>query len=93
MAQNNRAYTYEDAGFNGFMRRTLNSNINNGSLSQMARNSTTMSSLNFDNLQVSGSLGDTLEIGRILLNGADGQIDVRDEDSSDVVVRIGEINA
>ena len=92
--QNDRSkpYTYAEAGFNGFLRRTLSSRQTTGTLRDMSRTTTPPSQLNFDNMQVSGSLGDTVEIGRILLNGADGQIDLRADASDDVVVRLGELN-
>ena len=92
MQRNNKPYTYAEAGFNGFLRRSIGSKATTGSLREMSRTTAPPTQLNFDNMQVSGSLGDTLEIGRILLNGADGQIDLRADASDDVVVRIGELN-
>ena len=92
MPKNNRSLTYEDAGFNGFLRRTIASNPSVLTLAQMARSSTRQSNLNFDNMQVSGSLGDTLEVGRILIDGAsgDGRIDGHDS-SANTVWRLGDL--
>lgn len=92
MQRDSKPYTYLEAGFNGFLRRSINTRATAGTLRDMSRTSTPPTQLNFDNMQVSGSLGDTLEIGRILLNGADGQIDLRADATDDVVVRIGELN-
>ena len=92
MQRDNKPYTYVEAGFNGFLRRSIGSKATTGTLREMSRTTAPPTQLNFDNMQVSGSLGDTLEIGRILLNGADGQIDLRADATDDVVVRIGELN-
>ena len=79
-------YSYSDAGFNGFLRRTLNSNPNANTLKQSGvpnRNT-----LNFDQMLVSGSLGDKLSVGRVVINGKDSRIQINDELGNEVV-RIG----
>lgn len=86
--RNDRRYTYADAGFNAFMRRSISSSPNNNTLSQMTRNSTNKSTLNFDNVQVSGNLGDTFEVGKVLIDGVNSRIDGR-EDNDEVVWRLG----
>lgn len=78
--------TYEDAGFNAFLRRSISSNLENDTLRQMARNSSSVSSINFDEMQVSGSLGDYIDVGRITIDGAGGKINFRDGDSNIVGV-------
>ena len=67
-------YTYEDAGFNGFFRRTIASDPTDVRLGSLSRRGLTM--LNFDNVQTSGSLGDSLTIGNITLDGRNGRIDL-----------------
>lgn len=87
-----KGYTYENAGFNGFMRRTIASDPGSTTLSQMKRSSLSSNNLNFDNLQVSGNLGDTIEVGRILIDGAsgNGRLNGRDENTN-TVWRVGDL--
>lgn len=95
MARNNNgSYSYTDAGFNGFMQRSIASNVNIGTLGQSKRNSSSNNSLNFDNLQVSGNLGDTIEVGNILIDGSvgDGRIDGRDKNGTPTW-RLGDIES
>ena len=91
MASNSNK-SYLDRGFNGFLRRTIASDPTARTLSQMARNAGRGNSLNFDTMQVSGSLGDTLEVGKILIDGAtgDGRLDGHD-DSGNTVWRLGDL--
>lgn len=84
----NRKYTYSDAGFNGFLRRSIGSKANSNTLAQMKRDSNSMTQLNFDNVQVSGNLGDTFEVGKVLIDGVNSRIDGR-EDNDEVVWRLG----
>ena len=87
--ESSQDYSYRDAGFNRFFRRTLNSNsgaINLKSVSTGAGSN----QLNFDNAQVSGSLGDLLQIGRISLDGKIGRQSIRDELGNEVL-RLGEL--
>lgn len=90
MQKSNNDYTYSDAGFNGFLRRSISSNPGSATLAQMKRNSTNTSSINFDNMQVSGNLGDTIEVGKILIDGVNSRIDGR-EDNNETVWRLGNI--
>lgn len=90
MQRGNNPYSYTDAGFNGFMRRSISSNVNDRTLSAMRRNSTNVSSLNFDNMQVSGNLGDQIEVGKVLIDGVNSRIDGR-ESNDEVVWRLGNI--
>jgi len=92
MANNNKKITYEDSGYNGFMRRTIASSQNNNTLSQISRNSNQMSNLNFDNMNVSGSLGDTITVGNITIDGSvgNGRIDGNDENRNPVW-RLGDL--
>lgn len=93
MANNSRP-TYTDAGFNGFLRRSISSNINNNTLAQISRNSSSVSNINFDNINVSGSLGDTITVGNITIDGSvgNGRIDGHDE-SNNTVWRLGDLES
>lgn len=65
-------YTYETAGFNGFLTRSLKSNPLANNLSDgIASSSGT--AMNFDRQQVAGSLGNKLTIGRLILDGVAGR--------------------
>ena len=92
MVKNSRPYTYMEAGFNSFLRRTLSSDQSSGTLRDMARGSSRPSAINFDNMQVSGALGDTIEVGKILIDGStgNGRIDGRD-DNTQTVWRLGDL--
>lgn len=94
MQQGNRRYTYAEAGFNGFLRRSLSSSRTAGTLRDLSRSSSMPSAINFDNMQVSGALADTLEIGRILIDGSvgNGRIDGREENDQ-TVWRLGDLEA
>lgn len=88
MNDDNDKHTYRDVGFNRFFRRSLTSDPNVVNLKSMAGTSTRQ--LNFDNQQVSGSLGDILRIGRILLDGKIGRQSIMDERNNEVL-RLGEL--
>ena len=71
-------YTYQNAGFNAFMLRSLKSNpgaqtvgggVSRGNGGNLA----------FDRQQIEGMLGDKLKVGRLVLNGRSGRIEVLDE--------------
>ena len=84
------AYSYRDAGFNRFFRRTINSNPGAVNLSSASVGGG-QNQLNFDNVQVSGSLGDTLTVGKITLDGKAGRQSVFD-DLQNEVLRLGELD-
>lgn len=67
----NDEYDYTQAGFNDFLTRPLVSLTSAPQQSQSRQ-------VNFDQAQITGSLGDTLRIGRIYINGAEGNIIVND---------------
>lgn len=56
-------YTYTQAGFNGFFRRTLSSSSTMDRLSSRISGGGVSRTLNFDQMQVSGSMGDKFRIG------------------------------
>ena len=82
MPQQNPRYTYEDAGFNGFLSRSLKANP----LAQTVNQGIALGSgtpLNVDMQQLFGALGNKVKIGRIMLNGIDGRIEMSDENGVD----------
>ena len=84
-----KQHDYESAGFNGFFRRSIGSNPTATTL--RALNGRTTRQLNFDDQQVSGSLGDTLRVGVIYLEGKTGRFKIVDDQSNEVV-RLGDVN-
>jgi hypothetical protein len=96
MYPNNKSegYTYRNAGFNGFLQRSIASDPGAASLGQMKRSASTMNSMNFDQMSISGNMADIIEVGRILINGAAGAgyIAGRDE-SGNQVYRDGDLEA
>lgn len=77
---------YTESGFDGFLSRSID-NLSQVNLDSQGPVST---SQRFDSTQVSGMLGDTLQIGGILLDGANGKITITDS-SGNVVVILGEL--
>ncbi len=71
-------YTYENAGFNAFMLRSMKSNPG----AQTVRGGISRGNggnLAFDRQQVEGMLGDKLKVGRLVLDGRAGRMAVLDE--------------
>lgn len=85
-----KQHDYESAGFNGFFRRSIGSNPNATTLRALGARSGSRQ-LNFDDQQVSGSLGDTLRVGVIYLDGKTGRFKIVDEQSNEVV-RLGDVD-
>lgn len=71
---NPQDYDYTVSGFDGFLSRSIDS-ISMTNLDSAGPRSNQMA---FDRNLVSGSLGDTLRIGKIYLNGSDGNIIMND---------------
>lgn len=85
---------YQDSGFNGFFRRSINSNAGVQVLTNMASQAGgnyASKELNFDNIKVSGALGDILRVGKINLDGVKGRISVFDDDGNETT-RLGELD-
>ncbi len=66
-------YDYSKAGFDPFLSRSIDARIQSLGMASVPSRQ-----IAFDRQQVSGSLGDTLRLGRILFNGADGNIIMND---------------
>lgn len=90
MASLAKPFTYQDAGFNRFFRRTLTSNPQAASL-RSSGGAVSSNQLNFDELQVSGSVGDTLKVGLISLQGKIGRISLNDELGTETL-RLGNLD-
>lgn len=84
----NGRHTYREVGFNRFFRRSINSNPNAVNLNSVGGGATRQ--LKFDDMQVSGALGDILRIGRISLDGKLGRESIYDERNNEVL-RLGDI--
>lgn len=83
-------YTYAAAGFNGFLTRSLDSNVNAQTLGG-GPSFSPGPPLNFDQTQTSGSFGDVVTIGqRLRLDGTNGRISVEDSNGNEVV-RLGDL--
>ena len=83
MSQQNR-YTYENAGFNGFMARSLKSNPNAQILADQPSASAS-STVNFDMMNTSGMIADNLRVGaRLELQGNNGRIAAKDTQGTEV---------
>lgn len=85
--------TYTQAGFNGFMRRSIDASAA-GTLRQASSDfsKTNHQSLNFDSVQTSGTLGDTIQVGDILVDGKNRRISIFDEGRTNEVGRIGNLD-
>jgi len=69
----NDRYTYENAGFNSFMSRSLKSNPAASSVQDgIAVGSG--KPVNFDLQQMFGSLGNVIDLGRLKLDGVAGRV-------------------
>ncbi len=86
--QPNRRYTYTNAGFNGFLSRSVKANPLASKLSDgISRGNNTM---NFDLQQTAGALGDILPIGKIKLDGQIGRISIENK-TGDEGVWLGDL--
>lgn len=79
-------YDYGKAGFDGFMSRSID-DVVQITLDSPGPQSNTIA---YDRTQVSGMLGDTLQIGAISLNGASGTIIINDGNND--ILLMGEDN-
>lgn len=82
-------YTWQDAGFDAFMQRSLSSDPTPQSLSQIAMLHP-QQNINYDQQQVSGNMGDIFKMGGILIDGKLVRIDGIDTNGN-VVWRLGNL--
>ena len=71
-------YSYLEAGFNKFFDRSLNSNVQVNNLRQMSSTAGSRT-INFDTYSTSGSLGDKIQVGGIVIDGTNRRIVIKDE--------------
>lgn len=82
-------YTYQDAGFDAFMQRSLSSDPTPQSLSEIAMLHP-QTNINYDQQQVSGNMGDVFKVGSITIDGKQVRIDGVDTNGN-VVWRLGNL--
>lgn len=85
-----KIHDYESAGFNGFFRRSIGSESAATTLRALPIK-VGHRQLNFDDQQVSGSIGDTINFGAVDIEGKMGRIGITDEQGNPVV-RLGDVN-
>lgn len=86
-------YSYEDAGYNGFFRRSIASSPTERTLNMVGINRSHNSrEINFDESAASGSIGDNIRAGRVNINGPGGNINIQDTEGVEVT-RIGDMEA
>lgn len=81
-------YSYLDAGFNRFFHRKISGGSQVQTLSGVSAGH--QQNLNFDQMQVSGSLGSTLRVGNVYIDGINGRVDIQDGVTGDVIGRFGQ---
>ena len=80
-------YSYEDAGFDGFLSRS----VDNTSQNSLDAQGPISRSIRYDSTQTSGSMGDTFRVGKILIDGVKGRFSVVDENGKEVI-RLGNLD-
>lgn len=78
-------YTYESAGFDGFMSRSID-DVAQVTLDSPGPDTT---AVRYDSAQISGALGNSLTIGSIVIDGVKGRISIFD--GANEVVRLGDL--
>lgn len=87
----NFGYSYEQAGFDPFLQRSIGGNYV-GVLSDIQSAIGGSNGINYDQTQVSGAIGDKIQVGNIVIDGVAGRISVFDTSGVEVV-RIGSLDA
>lgn len=84
---------YEGAGYNGFLRRTLNSNPNERTLRQVGpMRAYKPMEINLDTTPTSGSLGSTLRVGSgVEISGPEERVSIINAEGNEVA-RFGRVN-
>lgn len=82
--EGSNSFTYADMGFNAFMARSLKSNPAALTLAEQPSVGA-INSINFDQMQTSGSIADDIRVGAFLeLQGSNGRLVVKDDQSNEV---------
>lgn len=79
--------SYLDSGFDAFLSRSID-DLSQVNLDSQGPQTTAM---RYDSAQVSGSLGNTLQIGKVHIDGVSGRISVFDDNGNETI-RIGELD-
>ncbi len=82
----NSIYNYSNAGFDGFLNRSIDTNpsVIHTDLNSIPAISTGQQ-VNYDQMQVTGSLGDHLRVGLIDLAGGEGRISISDSGGNETI--------
>lgn len=80
------SYNYEDAGFDKFLDRSIDS----AGVSNLDNQPNPVRQMNYEQAQVSGSLGDRLQIGSIVIDGVGRRISIFDDNGREAVT-IGDL--
>jgi len=75
-------YDYTTAGFDGFLSRS----VDNAPQINLATPTPATPAIAFDRSQITGFLGDTLQIGKIHLNGSDENIIMSDGQNNRLLI-------
>jgi hypothetical protein len=86
--QDNQTYDYLQAGFDAFLNRSIDANTVSTQSLNFLPPIATGQQLNYDQMHVTGALGDNLQIGNITLDGASGRISIFDDEGNEIV-RLG----
>lgn len=84
MQPDEQRYTYETAGFNGFMMRSLKSSV--GVNNVRAGVSMGSREIAFDRNQTEGMIGDSFAAGSVNINGRAGNITFSDEENLRAII-------
>jgi hypothetical protein len=71
--------TYEKLGFNQYLEKPFSVNAGQAQVGGF-------NNLNFDQVQTSGSLGDKIQIGSVLIDGQNGRIIVNDGNTDRIII-------
>ena len=84
---NKDEYSYENAGFDGFLSRSIDQ------LSQVNLDSPGPSTnqIRYDASQTSGILGDKFKIGNILFDGKESRVVLTSDDNNDIITFDGKL--
>lgn len=78
-------YTYENAGFNNFLLRSLKSNPSARTV-KAGVSPGAGGNIAFDRMHIGGSIGDTVTFGRIAVDGAHGNLLFHDERGTEAAI-------
>jgi hypothetical protein len=82
------AYDYTYSGLDSFLSRSIDETPQ----SNLEAAGPTSMSVAYDRNQVSGAMGDTMQVGKIQINGSDGRISICDDDGNEVA-RFGNLES